>query len=423
MIYQKRLKSHHDAYGSVKKQFQTETDKAVYVRNVLGGEAQKKRALYLHVPFCTKTCTFCPFHKPDELKRREYDDYLIREMDRLAGFKFMEAPIDAVYFGGGTPTALTPGQMERVLDRLHKSFTIRKDAEVSVETSITELSDDMTQVLLSGGVNRLSVGIQTFDDRGRKILGRRGSGDAAAERLLKTKRAGFRNLNLDLIYNWPGETLDDLREDLRRIRELELAGISFYSLMLHENTPIRKTITQEELVKMGRVEWDKEQFDLIMQELGEAGYQPFELTKLIRDGIDRYDYVRVRHSGGDCIALGHGAGGNLSGYHYYNTFFAPPLAKDLPISAMGVVEGDDYFVIDEFINDLQRTKVDLKAFGEKLRVDVQGLISDVLERLEKEGLIRTSGTGMELTRDGIFWGNNVIDEILRTVFSGAGLNS
>ncbi|MCR5742213.1 MAG: coproporphyrinogen III oxidase family protein [Lachnospiraceae bacterium] len=413
MKYDKRLKSHHDAYNSVKERFRQNVDKREYVENILNHEGRAKRALYVHVPFCTKICTFCPFNKVNVLKRNGYDDYLIGEIDRISGYKYMKGPIDTVYFGGGTPTALEPKQMARVLRKIQDSFDIRENAEISVETSITELSDEMTEVLISGGVNRLSVGIQTFDDYGRKVLGRRGGGDAAADRLMKTKAAGITNLNIDLIYNWPGETPDILREDIARIKQLGLAGLSYYSLMLHEKTPLYYSVTEQDKARMGQTAWDKEQFDMIMSGLAGVGYKPFELTKMIRDGLDRYDYVGVRHSGGDCIAIGHGAGGNLSGYHYYNMFNAPLLGDDAPVSAMGVVESDTYMVIDRFINELQRMKVDLDEYGRLLGQDIYTDCRDILDRLACEGLIVMDGKTFSLTNDGMFWGNNIIDELLR----------
>ena len=417
-MYSERYKSHHDAYRTIKDLFEIKTDKAGYVRELLSRPASGPRAIYLHVPFCNKICSFCPFHRPDELKRREYHGYLMDEIGRIARFPYMEAPINAVNFGGGTSTALLPEQMERVLKKLHDSFNIPKGTEISIETSISELTDEMTDVLLEGGVNRISVGVQTFDDGGRRLLGRRGSGEKAALRLEKTKKAGFTNLGVDLIYNWPGETLDILERDVEIIRDLGLAGVSFYSLILHDNTPIAGIITPEERASMADIAWDRAQFDLIMEGLGAAGYSLFELTKLIRDGLDRYDYIRVRHSGGSCIAVGHGAGGNLDRYVYRNSSHAPLLGADAPVSVMGRVLDAKYFVLDEFINDLQKTEVSLRSYSERLGFDLEKLLSCILERLADGGLIQTEGDRIRLTRDGVFWGNNIIDEFLGNIAAG-----
>ena len=414
-MYPQRYKSHHDASSALKSGFEMQTDKKAYVARLLAGPACTRRAIYIHVPFCTKVCSFCPFHRPDELSRQTYDKYVISEIDRLGGLPYMEAPVDSVYFGGGTPTALRPEQMSRILDRLKTTFDIPEGTEISVETSVTELSDEMTQALSEGGVNRLSVGVQTFDDGGRRLLGRRGSGEAAAERLRKTLKSGFKNVGIDLIYNYPGETEEILARDIAIIRGLGLAGVSFYSLMLHEKTPIMKKISQADVGLMADTGRERVFFDMIADGLSGAGYEFFELTRMIRNGLDRYDYMRVRHSGGSCIAVGHGAGGNLDNYVYHNRHGGPLLGDDVPISAMGRVLGDGYFILDEFINDLQKMAVDLSEYSGRLGFDLEERLSGVLERATAGGLLERQGAGISLTRAGIFWGNNLIDEFIREI--------
>lgn len=417
-MYKVRYKSHHDASRALKQRFEVNTDKREYVAERLNRSATTRRVIYLHVPFCNKICSFCPFHRPDELKRREYDEYLIREIERLAAFRYMDAPVDAVNFGGGTPTALKPEQMARVLNRLHACFDIKEDAEISVETSVSELSDEMTAALREGGVNRLSVGVQTFDDEGRKLLGRRGGGENAVARLQKTKAAGFKNIGIDLIYHYPGETLEVLERDLELIRALGLAGISFYSLMLHEKTPLYRRITEEQLVQLRDVGREKEFFDLIVNRLSKDGYAFFELTKLIRENADRYEYMRIRHSGGSCIAIGHGAGGNLDAYVYRNSVHVPLLDEKIPVSSMGRVLAPQYFIFDEFINDLQKTSVNLDAYSARLGFELLPRLSPILARAEENGLLTLRGSEVKLLHDGIFWGNNVIDELVRCLVEG-----
>ena len=186
-----RYKSHHDASRSLKRRYTMNISAEEYLEQILNQPAKSRRAIYIHVPFCTKVCSFCPFHRPDRLRRREYHRHLIAEMRRIRGFEYMKAPISAVYFGGGTPTALSPEQLELILEELHQSFNISPDAEISVETSATELTDDMLSALRRQGVNRLSVGVQTFDDDGRALLGRRGGGDFAYSRIERALEYGF----------------------------------------------------------------------------------------------------------------------------------------------------------------------------------------------------------------------------------------
>lgn len=296
-MFTERYKSHHDASRNLKMRYTSDTAGAEYLPAVLAEKAVSRRVIYLHVPFCNKVCTFCPFHRPDELDRREYHKYLIREIHKVCDYTYMQSAIDAVNFGGGTPTSLSPSQMNAVLTELHKCFSIAPDAEISVETSATELSDEMIAVLKEGGVNRLSVGIQTFDDGARKLLGRRGNGEFAASRVAAAINAGIQNTNIDLIYNYPDQTDAQLLRDIDMISQLDVAGISFYPLMLHEKTPLYRRLDDAEKNKMQDLRREKELFDMIFDGLVPHGYKMLELTKLVKDGRDRYDYMEIRHSG------------------------------------------------------------------------------------------------------------------------------
>lgn len=411
-MYTTRYKSHHDATRRLKDRFEVGTDKSAYVADLLRVPPKSRRVVYLHVPFCNKICSFCPFHRPDELRRREYDAYLLREIEAVADFPYMRAPVNAVNFGGGTPTALLPAQMERVLTALHRNFDIPPGTEISVESSVSELTDEMTDVLLRGGVNRLSVGVQTFQDNGRALLGRRGSGENAIERLKKVRQAGFVNVGIDLIYNYPGQTERSLLLDLDTIRSLDLAGVSFYSLMLHDKTPLGRNLPQAERERMADTRRELAFFEAILDELKKSGYEIFELTKLIRGSLDRYEYMRVHHAGGSCIAIGHGAGGNLDDYVYRNSCHAPALSQDLPVSSMGRVLSPTYRIMDEFVNDLQKTEVSLSKYAGLLGFDIGQCLSDALIHMEQDGFVLRSGDGIRLTHKGIFWGNNMIDELV-----------
>ncbi|MDR1093560.1 MAG: coproporphyrinogen III oxidase family protein [Clostridiales bacterium] len=417
MRYKERYKSHHDASKALKARFNAETDKAAYLAGLLGGPAKSRRALYVHVPFCNKICSFCPFHRPDELRRREYHAYLIRGMRQIGGYPYMRAPIDAVNFGGGTPTALSPVQMGLVLREIKNTFDIRENAEISVETSVSELTDEMLGVLRDGGVNRLSVGVQTFDDNARKTFNRRGSGEKAAERLRAAVNGGFSNTGIDLIYNYPGQTPDMLKRDLDTVKSLNLSGVSFYSLMLHEKTPLYGKLTDADRNEMNDTAREYRLFQMILDELRGVGYGVFELTKMIRADLDRYDYIRIRHGGGSCIALGQGAGGNLENYIYRNAAGAPPVSGAIAVSAHGRVVTDEYRVIDEFIHELQRAGVDLGAYSPRFGADLAALLAKPLDELRAGGYIAAAGGGIRFTDKGLFWGNNIIDELARRLLA------
>lgn len=411
-MFSSRYKSHHDASRDLKKRYTSATGGEEYLPAVLGGKPDSRRVIYLHVPFCNKICSFCPFHRPDELDRREYHRYLIEEMHKIQGYPYMKAPIDAVNFGGGTPTSLSPAQMKEVLTELKNSFSIAPGAEISVETSATGLSDGMIEVLSEGGVNRLSVGIQTFDDGARRLLGRRGSGEFAASRVAAAIKAGIRNTSVDLIYNYPAETDAQLANDLEIISQLDTAGISFYSLMLHEKTPLYRRLDEKTKADIFDMRREKELFDMIFDKLEPHGYKMLELTKLVKDSRDRYDYMEIRHGGGSCIALGHGAGGNIENYFYHNSHTVPDISEEIRVCSRGRVLRPEYRMIDSLIYAMQKGSTDLGAFSQRIGIDLISLFGEKLAAFADAGYLITDGDRVTLTRDGVFFGNNIISELI-----------
>lgn len=411
-MYTVRYRSHHDASRLLKVRYTSEIPKEKYMREILQKEARSKRVLYLHVPFCNKVCSFCPFHRPDELKRREYHHYLLEEINRVKEYPYMQAPVDAINFGGGTPTALLPEQMDEILTALRKNFVIAPDAEISVETSATELTEEMLTVLKRGGVNRLSVGIQSFDDETRKLFGRRGSGAHAEERVKRAIDDGILNTSVDFIYHYPGQTEKKLFTDLEKISALGVAGISFYALVLHEKTPLYTRLSEEQKKEMQDTEREYRFFSLILDELGKEGFEPLELTKLVRNGMDQYDYMNIRHSGGSCIALGHGAGGNIEEYLYHNSVQEPLISEEIRISARGRVVKPVYRVLDAFIYDMQKGKICLEKYSEKLERNLGAELSGLMKRFVEAGFLEQEKEELQMTRKGLFWGNNMIHDII-----------
>ena len=161
-MYGIRMRSHHDAMRRLKHICAEGEDKAGYLERVLGLRPSGRKILYLHVPFCNKICSFCSFHRPDAMQRRTYHAALVESIKRLSGFAYMRTPFSAVNFGGGTPTALPPEGMAAVLDAIRKYIPLEENAEFSVESSVSELTDDMLGVLRAGGVNRLSIGVRGY---------------------------------------------------------------------------------------------------------------------------------------------------------------------------------------------------------------------------------------------------------------------
>jgi len=413
-MYDVRFKSHHDAQRNLKSYYYDDSiDKESYVKEVLEKGNNHKKVIYIHVPFCNKICSFCPFNKPDELKRKDYHMYVIDQLKTLKDYPYFKDGIDAINFGGGTPTAIRPDQMDQILTYLKENFKYKDDIEISVESSITELTNEMLDVLVKGGVNRLSIGVQSFNDDLRKLLNRRGDHNRVINKLryVLTK---IPNTSVDLIYNIPGEDKERLMYDINQIIDLNLAGISFYSLMIHPKTPLGKRITKEELLWIEDLDREYEYFNMIMDNLLKDGYEPLELTKLIHNKRDRYYYMDVRHHMGDCIAIGHGAGGNIGNYVYRNTCTYPNM-DFAAVGKMGRILKDEYFVLDDMIYSMQKNDISFEDYDKRLGFRIEDVLDELLNEFEDEGMIIRNKNSFKLTRLGFFYGNNIIQDLINKI--------
>ena len=407
-----RYKSHHDASRSLKQRYTLNISAEEYLEQILNQPAKSRRAIYIHVPFCTKVCSFCPFSPPRPIAPARISPPLDCRNAEDTRLRVYESPD----IGG----QLRRRHADRAVARTARADTRGAssklqhlpDAEISVETSATELTDDMLSALRRQGVNRLSVGVQTFDDDGRALLGRRGGGGLRLQPDRARARIRLCNRYTYSIYNYPGQTEARLLDDIRRIGSLGLAGISFYSLMLHERTPLYYRLGRPEREELENIDRQYVFFNLLLDQLEPYGYEPFELTKLIRNKLDKYEYMEVRHSHGSCIALGQGAGGNIDNYLYSNTLDYDQVSETCPISASGRIVSDEYRIIDSFIWELQKGSVDLGGYSKRLGLDLYSILQAELERFVDYGLIEYDDDKITLTRDGLFWGSNIIDALV-----------
>ncbi len=182
--------------------------------------------------------------------------------------------------------------------------------------------------------------------------------------------------------------------------------------MLHEKTPLYRHLDDETKARMLNLNREKELFDMILDGLAPHGYKMLELTKLVKGGRDRYDYMEIRHSGGSCIALGHGAGGNIENYFYHNSDSVPDISENVRICSRGRVLLPEYRVLDSLIYALQKGCAHLAPYSERLGVDLLSLFGEKLSRFSAAGYVHVDGDEITLTRDGVFFGNNIISELI-----------
>lgn len=243
-----------------------------------------KAGIYIHIPFCVKKCNYCAFLSgpagPEV--RQEYVNHLIEEI-RLRSREVPEA--DTIYFGGGTPSLLTPEQIGRILEEVRSAFRISEDAEVTLEANPGTLTAESLEGYRKTGINRLSMGVQSMDDRRLRYLGRIHTAEEVRRDVKMAREAGFRNINLDLIFAIPGTGVSDALEDLEAIAALEPEHISFYSLQLEEGTSFFRDFEAGKLREVPD-ETDREMYHRGIQALREKGYRHYEISNFARPGCE-----------------------------------------------------------------------------------------------------------------------------------------
>ncbi len=253
-------------------------------------------SLYLHIPFCEKKCVYCDFYSIENIAPME--DFLAalrREIDLYAEYGTRET-FETIFLGGGTPSLLSPPQLESILNHLYRTFTIQHDAEVTVETNPGTVTEEKLKAYRALGVNRLSIGIQSFHEDELKFLTRIHDASQAIRCVEFASRAGFDNISFDLIYALPGQTLARWEATLRTAIALQPQHISAYGLMVEDGTPLARMV-QARLVSPKPADEEAEFYELTMAFLEGNGFEHYEVSNYATPGFrSRHNYNYWRHA-------------------------------------------------------------------------------------------------------------------------------
>ncbi|MGL6066617.1 MAG: radical SAM protein [Cetobacterium sp.] len=410
MRFETRHKSHHNSSGLIGKYYPQKRVTEDEFLNKLSSEPKDvPRAIYVHTPYCDKICSFCNLNREQISGSLDsYADYLVEEFDKYGQYRyFKEKGVNVIYFGGGTPTVYTNEQLERILKSVKRNIIFAEDYEFTLETTLHNLNSEKIETMNKFGVNRLSVGIQSFSDEGRKFYNRTYTKLEVMNRLLDLKEKFNGEVCIDIIYNYPTQTVEDAKEDARVIKELDLGSSSFYSLMVHEGSTLSHDIKDEKVKLREDLKRERELHDAFVKELTNTDeYYVLELTKIAKIGRDKYKYIKARSFGGDTFPIGVGAGGNVDNISVFR------MKKEM---GMFVEKSDYQQRIDRFSGLFQFPKVEKSLVNEILNSDEILVLKDIMFELKSEGFLTENETHYELTSDGLFWGNNISREILTTV--------
>jgi oxygen-independent coproporphyrinogen III oxidase len=251
------------------------------------GETQRP-GLYVHVPFCQSKCRYCDFYSVASLGRvSDWLQGMQWEVQRYQG-RFSE--FDTLYLGGGTPTALSMQDLERLFSLLHEHFRFTADVEITVEANPDDVTGDLSACLWNLGVNRISLGVQSFDDQALRLLGRRHSAQQAEQALARFRQAGFANVGLDLMYGLPGQSEAAWRDQMAHAVALAPQHLSCYQLTLEAETPMGRMLQDGSLQALGE-DMERSLFLQTSRFLEDHGYLHYEVSNFARA-----DHLRSHHN-------------------------------------------------------------------------------------------------------------------------------
>ncbi|MDZ4346976.1 MAG: radical SAM family heme chaperone HemW [Candidatus Binatia bacterium] len=270
--------------------------------------AEKPFSLYIHIPYCISKCPYCDFnsHVVPEIPEKQYTEALLRELDHYGSHdEWQNRPVQSIFFGGGTPSTFKPTSIGNILARAGTTFPLDADCEITLEANPGTVDQENFFGYRDAGVNRISVGVQSFQPRLLKFLGRAHSAEEAHKALEVVRKAGFDNFSLDLMYANPSQTLFELEADLDSALTFRSPHLSAYNLTFEEGTPFgheyrsgrMKSLTEDEEIAMA---------ELVERKLKEAGLQRYEISNYARPGCHSRHNVNYWR-GGDYLGLGAGA--------------------------------------------------------------------------------------------------------------------
>ncbi len=241
-------------------------------------------SLYVHIPFCQRKCVYCDFYSIETVSLMDpFLDALDKEI-ALAAPAGEGVSFDTLFFGGGTPSLLAPRELERIMHSFRSAFVIREDAEITLETNPGTASPEKLRDYLSLGVNRLSIGIQSFDENELRFLGRIHDAGEAVRCVGLAREAGCRNVSVDLMYSLPGQTEGEWEKTLSRALALHPDHVSAYSLIVEDETPLARMVSAK-LVSPNPVEAEASLYERTMEVMEQAGFEHYEVSSYARPGF------------------------------------------------------------------------------------------------------------------------------------------
>ena len=398
--------------------------------------------LYIHIPFCASRCIYCGFYSTTLLHLQDrYVDALCREMElrrrnmeaRERGGAGATESINTIYIGGGTPSQLSAGNLRKLFHHINKVYLqpngqtgFANVREITIECNPDDVTDEFVSTLSQLPVNRISMGAQTFSDERLRFLHRRHNAHQVVEAVGRLRKAGFRNISIDLMFGFPGETLDDWQRDIDEALALGVEHISAYSLMVEEGTPLYKMMnqtSQSSHLRPLEEETERKMYEMLIERLTSAGYDHYEISNFAKpsyrslhnsnywNGTPYYGIGAAAHSYGTFLPSSPKNEGKL--YRYWNVNdihqYIQAIEQDIIPFEFEELDADTRY--NDLITTALRTKegIFLPALEQPYR---DYLLENARQSIDN-GLLRIDNNHIHLTRQGLFVSDDVMSNLVK----------
>ncbi|AUT06334.1 radical SAM family heme chaperone HemW [Streptococcus parauberis] len=371
----------------------------------------KPESAYVHIPFCTQICYYCDFSKVF-IKNQPVDDYLRALIAEFRSFGIKK--LRTIYIGGGTPTSITAQQLDYLLTELVKDLDLPYLEEFTIEANPGDLTPDKIEVMKKSAVNRVSLGVQTFNDKHLKQIGRSHNEAQIYSTIDSLKEAGFHNISIDLIYALPGQTLDQVKENVAKALALDIPHLSLYSLILEHHTIFMNKMRRGKL-NLPTEDLEAEMFTYIINEMEANGFEHYEISNFSKPGF--YSQHNLMYWNNDeYYGCGAGASGYLDGVRYRNRV---PIQHYLSAVEAGdarltneVLTANEKMEEELFLGLRKKTGVSKSRFQGKFGISFDSRYGQIVDKLVKRGLLQEDQDQVRMTKKGLFLGDSVAEEFI-----------
>lgn len=372
------------------------------------------KGLYIHIPFCKEKCKYCDFCSivSSYDKRKEYVENLLKEFD-LYGGKYDD--IETIFIGGGTPSVLDIDLLRMLLDKIKSLINVERVIEYTVECNPGTITEELADLFLESGVNRISLGLQSTSDRLLKVIGRIHSYNDFKESYYLLRKKGIKNINVDFIYGLPGQTVEDIEADINEITKLNPEHISYYSLKIEEGTKFYQMYQAGEIEEIDE-EIDRAMYHITIDKLKALGYGHYEISNFSKPGhesVHNLKYWRCH----EYIGLGLSAHGYLDGYRYsnyydFNEYYNSLSSNEKPILDSSEISGEDLLLERIMLGLRLREGISIAELNQEFDIDFLDIHGSEIEKHEEMGYMKIKDGRLFLTDSGFDISNYIISKFI-----------